>query len=84
MPPRTIPGWPLWQRLNFLLLTLSGGYAGFALQNRYIISHKAELQTTLPQLENDLTQAIRRRQTLESQLRDLTSPNPHSAYRARS
>lgn len=81
MTPRPIQGWPLWQRLNFFILTMAGGYAGFYIQHRYMTSHKAQLLETLPQLERHLADVITHRKFLETQLQSLkTHTPPQTAY----
>lgn len=59
-----VPGWPLWQRLNFFLMTMTGGCLGFYAQHRMEVSHKARLLEN----EHELARRVERRKALEEEL----------------
>lgn len=62
-------GWPIWQRVNMVFLTLVGGAVGFYWQDKLLQEHKLHLTNSLPQLEQSLQEVKRRRASLEEQLR---------------
>lgn len=73
---RVVPGWPWWKRINFIIFTVGGGAVGFYLENKMERKHKARLQQEVPQLEQDLAAAVSKRQSLETQLQQLTGTLP--------
>ena len=71
--PGPVPGWPLWQRVNFISLTIGGGCLGFYIEDKIEKRRKVRLQMEVPKLGKRLDELINRRKALEKELAERTA-----------